>query len=199
MTGFEQLLSALQGELDAFGVHWALVGGHSVSVRCEPRFTRDLDVVVDVPGDDEAERLVRDLASGGYRVRTVVEQTATKRLALVRLTPPLSPEGPFIDLLFASSGIEAEVVASAETLEVFPGVMAPVARVPHLIALKLLSVDEETRPQDRLDLQALLAVASDEDISETRRVLDLIEHRGTHRGRDLSLSLEAALGLWRRG
>lgn len=60
------------------------------------------------------------------------------------------------DLLFAMSGIEAEVVREAERIEVLPGVIIPVASSSHLIALKVLSRDDTDPPQDRMDLIALL-------------------------------------------
>ncbi len=37
---------------------WALVGGLAVSVHCEPRFTRDIDIAIALPDDGAAERLV---------------------------------------------------------------------------------------------------------------------------------------------
>lgn len=43
-----------------------------------------------------------------------------------------------MDLLFASSGIEHEIVAAADPLEVLPDLTVPVARTGHLIALKPL-------------------------------------------------------------
>ncbi|HEY3604485.1 MAG TPA: hypothetical protein VGL04_07415 [Sporichthyaceae bacterium] len=45
------------------------------------------------------------------------------------------------DLLFASSGIEDVVVAEAVTTTVLPGLVVPVARPGHLVALKLLIVE----------------------------------------------------------
>jgi len=44
-----------------------------------------------------------------------------------------------VDLLFASSGIEAGIIAAATTLEVLPGVHAATAAIGHLIALKVLA------------------------------------------------------------
>ena len=66
----------------------------------------------------------------------------------------------------------------------------PVARVGHLIALKLLSRDEH-RLQDQLDLQALLAVATGSDLDEARKGVSLIVERGFHRGRALEADLDA--------
>ena len=77
--------------------------------------------------------------------------------------------------MFASSGIEPEI-AAADTLEIFAGLRVPVASVSHLLALKLLSRDDLTRPQDRTDLAELLRVATGADIDGTRRAI------GTSRG-----------------
>jgi hypothetical protein len=171
----------------------ALVGGLAVSARAEPRLTRDVDVAVAVVGDAEAEALVQALVADGYATLALVEQEAIRRLAAVRLAVPGEPaRGVVADLLFASSGIEAIVVAEAERLEAFPGVILPVARAGHLIALKLLSRDDRTRPQDAADLRALFKVATESEIERARTALTVIEHGGFARGRDL----QAALADW---
>lgn len=104
----------------------ALVGGLAVSVWTEPRFTRDVDAAVEVEGDAEAERVVRSLLATGYRVLATIEQEATGRLAAIRLAPVGGePGGVVVDLLFASSGIEAEVVASSERRQIVPGLSVP--------------------------------------------------------------------------
>ncbi len=95
-----------------------------------------------------------------------------------------SDEGTVTDLLFASSGIEPEVSAAATRVEVIPGLEVPVASVGHLVALKLLAHDER-RPQDLVDLQALLRVASAADLDLARGACALITSRGYHRGKDL--------------
>ena len=69
----------------------------------------------------------------------VLEQAAVGRRATVRLERSASAQAPVVDLLFASSGIEADIVTQAEELEVLPGLSMRVARTGHLIALKLLS------------------------------------------------------------
>ncbi len=136
------------------------------------------------------QKLVHALRSSAYEVVATVEQRALHRLATVRLRPRgVSQVGPVIDLLFASSGIEAETVRDAEALEVFPDVMVPVARTPHLVAMKLLARDDRKRPQDWDDLRALLEGASPADIARTRELVALIEQRGAHRGRNLADAL----------
>lgn len=52
---FALALRRLDGDLDRVGVRWALIGGLAVSVRAEPRFTRDVDVAVAIDSDVEAE------------------------------------------------------------------------------------------------------------------------------------------------
>jgi hypothetical protein len=44
--------------LDSLGYERALVGGLAVSVRSEPRFTRDVDLAIALDDDREAESLV---------------------------------------------------------------------------------------------------------------------------------------------
>jgi hypothetical protein len=113
MTSLESALRELCDHLAESKHAFALIGGLAVSVRTEPRFTRDADIAVAVSDDTEAEALVRALQGGGYVVSSTVEQQAAARLAAVRLAPPDGSSGPVLDLLFASSGIEREVVASA--------------------------------------------------------------------------------------
>jgi Nucleotidyl transferase AbiEii toxin, Type IV TA system len=194
LNTLETILRKAQAELDGQGKRWSLVGGLAVVVRGEPRFTRDADLAVVVGDDSEAESLVRWLQGRGYGVLATVEQQATGRLATVRLLPPgEDAEGIVLDLLFASSGIESEVAAASEILEILPGLKLPVARTSHLIALKVLSRDDIRRPTDLGDLRSLIARASREDILETERALSLIMERGYHRGRDLPALLQELL------
>ncbi len=175
------------------------VGGLAVSARTEPRTTRDVDIAVAVDDDSAAGGLIFALQQRGYSVVTVIEQQALGRLATVRLEPPGTRiAGALVDLLFASSGIEPEVITAAEPLEVVRGVHAPVASVGHLVAMKLLAGDDEERPQDAVDVRALLRQATSRDLEVARAAILTIERRGTNRGRDLSRLLEESLGSRRR-
>lgn len=176
------------------GRGFALVGGLAVSIRSEPRLTRDADLVVAVTDDRDAEALVRELQGHGWCVITAVEQDAAGRLASVRLVPAgADVRGAVVDLLFASSGIEEEIVAAADAIDAVPDFRVPVARLGHLVALKVLARDDRTRPQDRVDLAALLARADAAALAEAREALALITRRGFERGRDLPAALAAAL------
>jgi hypothetical protein len=193
MTALDDLLARAVADLRALGHEPALVGGLAVSARAEPRFTRDLDLAVAVADDRKAEALVNALALRGYRVVAVVEQETTGRMATVRLENRATP-GIIVDLLLATTGIEAEIVRDAEVLRVAAGVQMRVAAIGHLIALKVLSADDRRRPQDRIDLKALFAVAGPADVQLAVASLRLITDRGCHRGRDLQSLFEQ----WRR-
>jgi hypothetical protein len=179
-----ELMARIAADLAAEGAQFAVVGGHAVSARTEPRFTRDIDLAVAVAGDRQAESLVGRLVQRGFRIVALVEQEATGRLATVRLEHGATP-GQLVDLLFATAGNERELVASAQSLRVMADLELPVASTGHLLALKTLSLDDRTRPQDRIDVLALLRVASDGDLEEAERALTLIAQRGANRGRDL--------------
>lgn len=192
----------LESNLRAVGARWALVGGLAVSARAEPRTTRDIDVAVSVSEESEADRIVRSLQNRGYQVLTMLWQEETDRMATVRLERAGKESGILCDLLFASSGIEEEVVAEADVLEVLPGLSSPVAKTGHLLALKVLAlpVDRpQQRPQDFTDIRELLAVADDTELRRAREALELISRRGFDRGEDLIARFEDQLDQFRDG
>ncbi|HEY2740159.1 MAG TPA: hypothetical protein VGK45_17250 [Thermoanaerobaculia bacterium] len=86
-----------------------------------------------------------------------------------------------VDLFFASSGVEQEIVDEAELQAILPGIHLPVATTPHLLALKVLA----GRDKDRMDVRSLLARASPREIQQARETMTLIQERGFHRGKDL--------------
>ena len=172
---------------------FAMVGGLATSLRGEPRTTRDVDLAIAVVDDADAEALVRDLTGRGYQVAAILEQEATGRLATVRLISAVDGV-TVVDLMFASCGIEPEIVAAATPVEL-SGTSIPVASRGHLVAMKLLSRDDVTRPQDAADLAALREKLDSTDIEVARAACSLIEARHANRGRDLGAAVEAWLAL----
>jgi hypothetical protein len=183
---------ALLGIARALGARrraFAVVGGLAVSARSEPRFTRDVDIAVAVEDDADAEGLVRDLSNAGYRVLAVVEHETRRRLATVRLH---SPEGVTVDLLFASAGIESEVVARATEVDLPDVGPIRVAVAEDLLAMKVWLM-REGRLQDRIDAQHLVQYDPELDLELVRTDLQLIASRGYHRDQDLLAKLAALL------
>ncbi len=169
-----------------------MVGGIAVSFRSIERTTKDFDIAVAVKDDAEAESVVRNLSGSGYRAEQLLESDATGRLATVRMISEGERE-IFIDLLFASSGIEREVVEGASPIEIFPGLTAKVASRAALIALKVLSANPRTRMKDILDLQNLLEKADPKEIDTARELLDMITERGFNRNKDLQKDIDGYL------
>lgn len=194
MNPLKEILRSVASELESAGYRWALIGGLAISARLEPRFTRDIDLAISVVDDTAAEALVGRLRRQGFRIHSVLEQETTDRMATVRLQTSAGDEGPFVDLLFASSGIEPEVVAAADPLEIATGLTVPVAQLGHLLAMKVLARDDERRPQDLVDIRNILNVADSQQLNRARLALTLIAERGCGRGKDLLGDLDSLLG-----
>lgn len=190
MQSVDAVLRQAAEDLDAIGARWAVIGGLAVAFRAEPRFTKDVDIAVAVADDEEAEGVVNRLQVRGYALASLVEQDYVNRLATARLVrPKVGASSAFIDLLFANSGIEEEIVRGADRLEVLPAVFMPVASIGHLIALKVLA----GRHQDLTDLGYLIAAATEADLSEARKSVVKIQERGFSRGQNLPEDLAAII------
>jgi len=160
-----------------------------VSVRAEVRFTRDVDIAVVASDDADAEQLVYELRQCGYSAIASVKHETRHRLSTVRL---MGSDGVKIDLLFASSGIEAEIVEGATPVEIAAAGFIPVAGAEELVAMKVLSMTD-VRLQDRLDAQRLLQLVPDLDLTRIRASLQRIAERGFDRNQDLTSKLESLL------
>ncbi len=79
LSSAETALRRIVTDLRVLDRRFALIGGLAVSVRTEPRLTRDADLAVPVDGDADAEALVRALQGRGWRVLAAIEQEATRR------------------------------------------------------------------------------------------------------------------------
>ena len=170
---------------------FAVIGGIAVGARTTPRTTTDVHLCVAVATDQEAEGVVADLTARGYILTLALEQTDTGRLSLVRLRSPIDGE-TYVDLLFASSGIEDLAAADADGVDV-GGVEVPVAALGHLVALKVLSNSARRAHKDAVDLDVLLSGIDDAEFARARAGVRLIMERGSARGRNLVTELEQHL------
>jgi predicted nucleotidyltransferase len=189
MTETFRALAAACRAMQQQGRPFALVGGLAVSVRAEARFTRDVDLAVVAVDDADAESLIFAMSQAGYQTVATVEHEVHQRLATVRLR---SHDGIPVDLLFASSGIEREIVERAERITVPDVGPVRVARAEELLAMKLLSMSPR-RLQDRLDAQNLIQFHPGISLDDVRDNLRRITARGYHRNRDLLALLDELL------
>lgn len=195
MTTLDQCLRRLTSDFNALDLRWALVGGLAVSARSEPRTTRDVDIVVAVSDDADAERTVLALRQRGYGdAGQMLEHDATGRLATMRMVAPPHEAATVVDLIFASTGIEAEIVAAATLVEVLPGTAVFVASLGHLLAMKVLA----GRMQDAADFVSLFRRASERDLNQARAGLVLMTERRTNRRKDLVREFDALCAVARR-
>ena len=171
--------SKVTRDLDAIGAKYAVIGGLAVGARVEPRTTKDIDFAVDVADDAAAEALIFALSGSGYRVSSVFQSRQDDRIATVR-THGRDDARILIDYLFASTRIEGEIVSSATRQRVY-GVEAPVARLGHLLAMKV----KANRRFDAIDIHNLIGRANAADLREARGALRLMQARGAEPGRDL--------------
>jgi hypothetical protein len=171
-----RVLGELAALLEGQGTPYAVVGGLAASARGEARFTRDIDVALMVDNDDQAEQCIHGFVQQGYVVIATVEQVTTHRLATARLR---HPDGVVCDLIFATCGIESEVVASAQRVEVFPGKWVTTATAESMIAMKVLSATAK-RPLIRYCARPALSM---ERISETSDDLNAYRLRHAPKGR----------------
>ncbi len=193
LNRLEDALASIASELDRIGVRWAIVGGIAIGARAEPRTTRDVDLVIAVTGDSEAEDVVRRLLSAGYEAVSLIEHETRKRLATVRVRrADPRRRTALVDLLFASCGIEREIVENAERIS-WGRLTLPIAQTGHLIAMKLLARDDRNRPQDWDDLHALMREAEPADLKLASQAVGLIVRRKFHRGRELRSALTALI------
>lgn len=192
LTRLQKAVIRLDSDLRALRLRWALVGGFAVMLRAESRSTRDLDIVLATLGDREADDAVRGLRFRGYRDHPTQPMLLRKNGEIfgIRLVSPLldnddEEQETIVDVLLGCSGVEAEIIAAAELLEVLPNIFIPVARRAHLIALKVLAA----RPQDLEDVRDLLRESDVAEIQTARQTLQLIEERGFNEGKELLIEL----------
>ena len=100
--------------------------------------------------------------------------------------------GVKVDLLFASSGIETEIVDRATPIEFGSIGAVPVANAEELLAMKVLSMTD-LRLQDRIDAQRLLQLTPELDLSLVREHLARIRARGYAREQDVEAKLTLVL------
>ena len=147
----QRALSLVVVAIDRCTPRYALIGGLATGFRSRPRFTKDVDLIVDVP-QIKLPALLEELRASGFTFDTseVIRDFTQHHLAVlwydsVRidwLKPVLPAYGHVIDTATQESGVGPTIrVASAEGL----------------ILLKLLAF----RLQDQTDVEALIAANHD--------------------------------------
>ncbi|MFM8634644.1 MAG: nucleotidyl transferase AbiEii/AbiGii toxin family protein [Planctomycetia bacterium] len=146
---------------EARGVRYALLGGLATMLRGRPRFTQDIDILLDVP-QIALPGLLDELVDRGFLMDrdTVIRQFVQEHMTSFRFGVVR------IDWLRPVLPLYAHALAAATSFQWTEGHHLRVLTPEGLIVTKLVAF----RPQDQEDIRTLLAANRDEiDIATIRR------------------------------
>lgn len=154
-------LAALATAFEDAKVPAAVVGGVAVSLLGRPRFTRDIDALVDL---DESRwpDLIEAARRAGIvpRIEEALEFAGRSRVLLLRHVQSQID----IDVILGGLDFERSAVAAAKPHSV-GDVMVRLPRVEDLMIMKAVA----QRPQDLLDLEGLVSAHPEVDLATVRR------------------------------
>ena len=162
-----ELLAELERALAALGLRWFLFGAQAAVLHGVARLTADVDVTVEL-GPHSSAALVDALTRAGFDLRVpdvagFVEATRVLPFVHRRSRMP-------VDVVLAGPGLEEQFLARAEEREI-GGARIPVASAEDLVAMKVLA----GRGRDLEDVEAIVRIRPDLDLSRIRGVLRLLE------------------------
>lgn len=174
----------VQGEVFAArGIRYALIGGLATTLRGRPRFTQDVDVLLDVP-QVALPGLLDELVERGFTldVATVVRQFVHEHMTSFRFGVAridwLKPVLPLYD----------HALSAATSLPWTDGHTLRVLAPEGLIVTKMVAF----RPQDQEDIRTLLAANRREiDVDLIRREWAAVAEGEDDRTRWLNAELSA--------
>jgi hypothetical protein len=152
----DELIRAVELLVEVFtarSIRYALVGGLATMMRGRPRFTQDVDILLDVP-QLVLPGLLADLADRGFVLDTitVIREFVREHLTAFRFG------NVRIDWLKPVLPLYNRTLADASALTWTEGHLIRVATAEGLILTKMVAF----RPQDQADIVTLLAANRDE-------------------------------------
>jgi hypothetical protein len=154
-------LAAVTAAFDDAGVPAVVVGGVAVSLLGRPRFTRDIDALVDLQESRWPELIAAAERAGIVpRIEDALEFASRSRVLLLRHAPSQID----IDVILGGLPFERSAVEAAQPRSV-GGVTVRLPRVEDLMIMKAVA----QRPQDMLDLEGLIAAHPQADLTVVRQ------------------------------
>jgi Nucleotidyl transferase of unknown function (DUF2204) len=146
-------VESLAEAFDARSIRYALIGGLAIILRGRPRFTQDVDFLLEVP-QIILPALLDDLVERGFALdpTTVMKQFVREHVASF----PFG--GVRIDWLKPVLPLYSRTLADAAPLEWTEGHTIRVATAEGLILTKMVAF----RPQDQMDIDTLLTANRDD-------------------------------------
>ncbi len=141
-SDFKDLLALL----NQFGVRYMVVGGYAVMLYSEPRYTKDLDIVVGV-SEREVEAIGKAFTEFGFPMSEslLVELRLPNRMISIGRPPSR------IDILNELTGVDFDEAWGRRHIVAIDDIEVPFLSLTDLVDAKRAS----GRPQDLLDLKSL--------------------------------------------
>ncbi len=147
MNVFQEFLKIVQ-HLQEERVEYALIGGVAVAFYAEPRFTKDIDLLV---REGELERVTHILKKEGYFKSSSPWTFKASKLTLHRFMKVEDLDEMVVDILVAGDDRHERVIANALEAESEGTGTVRVAKKTDLIWLK----QNRNSKQDRADIERL--------------------------------------------
>lgn len=155
MFDIAEELRFLVAKLNEHDIEYALCGGMAMAVHQEPRMTVDIDMLIQKKSLADVMTVAHEL---GYTIRGL-DMTLANGAVEIRRISKIDPEaGDFLSLDFLLVTAEVRTVWESRIESEWEGGRLSVVSREGLIALKKLS----GRPQDLVDIDALMEDAGDE-------------------------------------
>ncbi len=127
-------------------VRFVLIGGYAVIHYTQPRYTKDIDFLIEA-SESSAEQVVSALEEFGVPRAQINKNIFTEEGNFFKIGKP-----PWrIDLITSVKGISFADILRDSITEVFDGIPIKIVSKNHLILLK----EHAGRPVDLIDLEAL--------------------------------------------
>jgi hypothetical protein len=146
MDLFEEFFAMVR-VLDGAGIRYAVIGGLAMAFHDEPRFTRDIDILVH---PDDVSRVSATMMANGWDEATEPWTFPSTPVTLHRYIKTEGEDHLVVDVLVGDHSRYREIVAAA-TEEPWSNGAARVVRREDLIWLK----EQRGSDQDRVDIRRL--------------------------------------------
>lgn len=171
-----ELLRYLVEVLESLRVDYMIGGSHAGIYYGEPRLTRDIDVIVDLPPDRIAPLLARFPADEFYVDDTAAREAVTTRgqfniihpASAMKIDVYVNPETPY----------DRERLRRRDRLPIVPGVDAYFVRPEDVILYKLLYIQQVDSAMHARDVVGILRVSGSE--LDARYIAHWAEQLGVH-------------------
>ena len=147
---YEELLELF----NKHNVRYCIVGSYALAFHAQPRYTKDLDILID-PINENARRILNALNEFGFGSLSLSEKDFTEYGQVIQL----GYEPIRIDLLTSIEGITFSKIWKNRTMGQFGKQQVPFICAEDLITCKKIA----NRIQDRADIEKLREFISKED------------------------------------